>query len=138
MRNKLVKVAGGIKNTHSQYGDHRMEILGQIAEETAGSREAVPLTLKQELSDCVSTDEAIRILKKYSLDKQVLHEMTNRIQSVMEGWTKGKMRVEVIVFSNVFGELGKTAKAEAWISELRYETGRRGGRPAGEEPGFRS
>ena len=132
---KLVKVAGGIKNTHSQYGDHRMEILGQIAEETAGSREAVPLTLKQELSDCVSTDEAIRILKKYSLDKQVLHEMTNRIQSVMEGWTKGKMRVEVIVFSNVFGELGKTAKAEAWISELRYETGRRGGRPAGEDPG---
>ena len=61
--------------------------------------------------------------------------MTNRIQLVMEGWTKGKMRVEVIVFSNVFGELGKTAKAEAWISELRYETGRRGGSPAGGEPG---
>ena len=81
------------------------------------------------------TDEAIRILKKYSLDKQVLQEMTNRIQSVMEGWTKGKMRVEVIVFSNVFGELGKTAKAEAWISELRYETGRRGGSSTGEDPG---
>ena len=29
---KLVKVAGGIRNTHSQYGDHRMEILTEIAE----------------------------------------------------------------------------------------------------------
>ena len=135
---KLVKVAGGIKNTHSQYGDHRMEILGQIAEETAGSRETVPEMLKQELSDCVSTDEAIRILKKYGLDKPVLGEMTNRIQSVMEGWTKGKMQVEVIVFSNVFGELGKTAKAEAWISELRHERARRAGRPADEKPGSRN
>jgi cobalt-precorrin-5B (C1)-methyltransferase len=30
---KLVKVAGGIGNTHSRYGDHRMEILWEIAEE---------------------------------------------------------------------------------------------------------
>ena len=27
---KLIKVAGGIKNTHSAYGDHRMEILSDI------------------------------------------------------------------------------------------------------------
>ncbi len=36
---KLVKVAGGIKNTHSMYGDHRMEILSEITKYVSGSGE---------------------------------------------------------------------------------------------------
>ena len=130
---KLVKVAGGIRNTHSKYGDHRMEILGRIAEEliigggTGGeihpriAGTVAPEALRQELEDCVSTDEAVRILRKYGLDGPVLTEMTRRIRSVMESWTDGRMQVEVIVFSNVFGELGKTPQAVDFLRELRRE-----------------
>ncbi|MDO5132138.1 MAG: cobalt-precorrin-5B (C(1))-methyltransferase CbiD [Eubacteriales bacterium] len=130
---KLVKVAGGIRNTHSKYGDHRMEILRQIAEELAAGGEhrlsgtekklcagkMDPEPLRRELEDCVSTDEAVRVLRKTGLDKPVLAEMTGRIRSVMEEWAGGKMQVEVIVFSNVFGELGKTPQAEDFLRELR-------------------
>ena len=151
---KLVKVAGGIRNTHSQYGDHRMEILTQIAEsvlfrddkgpgsnlrETLVSRtspEEKPYSrnpysrnpysrkeayesLKQELADCVMTDEAINILRKYGLDRPVLAEMTRRIQAVMEEWSGGRTKVEVLVFSNVHGELGRTEKALEYIRLLK-------------------
>ena len=30
---KLIKVAGGVRNTHSKYGDRRMEILGRMTRE---------------------------------------------------------------------------------------------------------
>ena len=113
---KLVKVAGGVPNTHSKYGDRRMEILGQIAEDVSGCE--LP-ALREELDGCVSTDEAVRILKSRGMDVPVLAEMTRRIRDVMEGWADGKMQVEVIVFSNVHGELGKTEQAEQFLEELR-------------------
>lgn len=113
---KLVKVAGGVPNTHSKYGDRRMEILGQIAEDVSGCE--LP-ALRAELDGCVSTDEAVRILKSRGMDAPVLAEMTRRIRDVMEGWVDGKMQVEVIVFSNVHGELGKTEQAELFLKELR-------------------
>ena len=146
---KLVKVAGGIRNTHSQYGDHRMEILTDIAEsvlfgngkgssgncqeafvsresaegkpEELYSREEIFDSLKQELADCVMTDEAINILRKYGLDKAVMAEMTRRIQAVMEGWSGGRMQVEVVVFSNVHGELGRTGKALEYMRLLQEQ-----------------
>ena len=146
---KLVKVAGGIRNTHSQYGDHRMEILTDIAEsvlfgngkgssgncqeafvsresaegkpEELYSREEIFDSLKQELADCVMTDEAINILRKYGLDKAVMAEMTRRIQAVMEGWTGGRMQVEIVVFSNVHGELGRTGKALEYMRLLQEQ-----------------
>ena len=147
---KLVKVAGGIRNTHSQYGDHRMEILTKIAESilfqqgkkpagndqkefmpqaTAESqvtterkfynREEIFESIRQELADCVMTDEAINILRKYGLDRAVLAEMTRRIQAVMEEWSGGRTKVEVLVFSNVHGELGRTEKALEYIRLLK-------------------
>ena len=113
---KLVKVAGGVPNTHSKYGDRRMEILGQIAEDVSGC--GLP-ALREELDGCVSTDEAVRILRSQGMDVPVLAEMTRRIRDVMEGWADDKMQVEVIVFSNVHGELGKTEQAEQFLKELR-------------------
>ena len=117
---KLVKVAGGVPNTHSKSGDRRMEILGQIAEDVSGCE--LP-ALREELDGCVSTDEAVRILKSRGMDAPVLAEMTRRIRDVMEGWADGKMQVEVIVFSNVHGELGKTEQAEQFLEELREAAG---------------
>ena len=36
---KLVKIAGGVRNTHSMYGDRRMEILWEIAREYCAEQE---------------------------------------------------------------------------------------------------
>ena len=111
---KLVKVAGGIPNTHSQYGDHRMEILTQIAEEICGRPFGG-------LKDCVATDEAVRILKEEGIAEAVLSEMARRIQFYMQKWAGGAMQVEVVVFSNVYGELAATECASEFIRILRQE-----------------
>ena len=141
---KLVKVAGGIRNTHSQYGDHRMEILTEIAEsvlwgrgkgfarekegslptdpgEEPSQKEELFKSLRRELADCVMTDEAVRILKEYGIAEEVLSEMTRRIQSVMQEWAQGKMQVQVVVFSNVYGELGRTEQALDYMRILQEE-----------------
>ena len=144
---KLVKVAGGIRNTHSQYGDHRMEILTEIAEnllwkdekgqkpdkdrtiptesgESVRRKEELAESLRTALADCVMTDEAVRILKEYGVVEQVLSEMTRRIQAVMQEWAQGKMQVEVVVFSNVHGELGRTEKALEYMRILQEQISR--------------
>lgn len=111
---KLVKVAGGIPNTHSQYGDHRMEILTKIAEEVSGK----PFG---RLKDCVATDEAVWILKEEKIAEAVLSEMARSIQFYMQKWAGGAMQVEVVVFSNVYGELAATECASEFIRILRQE-----------------
>ncbi|MDO4418008.1 MAG: cobalt-precorrin-5B (C(1))-methyltransferase CbiD [Eubacteriales bacterium] len=124
---KLVKVAGGIRNTHSRYGDHRMEILTEIAESITAGRvvrgetvdEGLSESLRRDLSACVTTDDAVRILRERKLDQPVLAEMTRRIRTVMEDWTRGRMQVGVIVFSNVYGELGRTENALEFMQILR-------------------
>lgn len=116
---KLVKVAGGIRNTHSQYGDHRMEILTEIAGSFIEKSSSKYINLRTALADCVMTDEAVRILKEYGIAEEVLSEMTRRIQAVMQEWAQGKMKVEVVVFSNVHGELGRTGKALEYMRILQ-------------------
>ncbi len=144
---KLVKVAGGIRNTHSQYGDHRMEILTEIAEsillkdekgqksdkdgtipaesgESVRRKEELAGSLRTALSDCVMTDEAVRILQEYGIAEEILSEMTRRIQTVMQEWAQGKIQVEVVVFSNVHGELGRTEKALEYMRILQEQISR--------------
>jgi len=134
---KLVKVAGGIRNTHSQYGDHRMEILADLAEMFC--QESLWEDLKQKILSCVSTDEAVRILKEERLDRQVLTEMTERIKKQMTNWAQARMengtksqvpdnmqnnmqnkiQIEIVVFSNQHGELGATKEAGKFMRQIQ-------------------
>ena len=107
---KLVKVAGGIKNTHSMYGDHRMEILTELSRPYRD--------LSNELSECVMTDEAVRIISESGIADKVFPQMALLIKENMEAWSEGKMEVEVIVFSNENTELVRTRKAHDFIDEL--------------------
>ena len=78
------------------------------------------------MEKCVATDEAVRILRERKLDEAVLQEMTRRIQAVMQGWTRGRLSVEVVVFSNVYGELGRTEGALEYMRILRENRGQSG------------
>ncbi|WP_155832685.1 cobalt-precorrin-5B (C(1))-methyltransferase CbiD [Butyrivibrio sp. AE3006] len=109
---KLVKVAGGIKNTHSMYGDHRMEILSDIVIDVAG------YGLEKKILSCVMTDEAVRIINEEGIGDLVFEEMVSRIKKNMEEWTDGRVQVEVIVFSNENTELVATKNAHEWLSKI--------------------
>ncbi|MBQ0059738.1 MAG: cobalamin biosynthesis protein CbiD [Lachnospiraceae bacterium] len=113
---KLVKVAGGIENTHSKYGDHRMEILTDIACPMLDEDQAA--SLKAELAECIATDDAVAILDRYGIRQKAMDEMVLRIRHYLQLFSGEKIHVEVVTFSNVYGELGKTAQADAWLDLL--------------------
>ena len=106
---KLVKVAGGIKNTHSRYGDHRMEILTDITGMFSCGKEFDEL--KEKIVECVMTDEAVRIITEAGLADKVFPKMASLIKENMEKWAEGMLKVEVIVFSNEYTELVSTVNA---------------------------
>ncbi|SCX78511.1 cobalt-precorrin-5B (C1)-methyltransferase [Butyrivibrio hungatei] len=110
---KLVKVAGGIKNTHSRYGDHRMEILTDITGMFSEGKEFDEL--KEKLSECVMTDEAVRIITEAGVSCKVFPKMASLIKENMEKWAEGTLKVEVIVFSNEYTELVSTVKAHEYL-----------------------
>ena len=107
---KLVKIAGGVRNTHSMYGDRRMEILGQIAGEYCAEQDRKELL--RELENCVMTDAALEVLECYGVKEQTAQEMARRICEYIEDWSQGRLQAETIVFANKDRELVRTEGAE--------------------------
>ncbi len=113
---KLIKVAGGIMNTHSKEADCRMELLAAFS-----IREQVePLQIRKIL-DCVTTEEAIPFLEKSGKLQQVMEGIAERICYYMENRAGGKMKTDCILFSNEYGELAKSKGAEEWFILLGQE-----------------
>jgi len=106
---KLVKIAGGARNTHSLYGDRRMEVLWEIAKDLC--REEDRDALQRELADCVMTDAALQVLDRYGVKEKAAQEMADRICHYLGEWSGGRLRTETIVFSNRDRELVRTPGA---------------------------
>ena len=78
---KLVKVAGGVMNTHSRYGDRRMEILSACAR-TVGFPEADALLPMN------TTEEAADFLYEHGYLKQVMEQVANQVKALQTGWSE--------------------------------------------------
>ena len=113
---KLIKVAGGIMNTHSKEADCRMELLAAFSIR----EQAEPLQIRKIL-DCVTTEEAIPFLEKSGKLQQVMEQIAERICYYMENRAGGKMKTDCILFSNEYGELAKSEGAEEWFILLGQE-----------------
>ena len=111
---KLVKVAGNMLNTHSKYGDCRMEILAAHA-----GAAGVPQPRLEEILDCAACDDAIRILREEGKQEPTLRRVTARIQENLRH-RAGEMEAEAIVFSKVYGILGMTDNAEALLEIIKH------------------
>ncbi|WP_394522431.1 cobalt-precorrin-5B (C(1))-methyltransferase CbiD [Lacrimispora sp. JR3] len=114
---KLIKVAGGVYNTHSKYGDRRMEILWDCVR-------AVIKDLDERKSAILSAntmEEAAGILKEHGILKPVMEEVVRRIRKYTTLWSGGK-RVEVVTFSTADGILGMSQGAEDLIGHFAKET----------------
>ena len=111
---KLVKLAGGIMNTHSRMADCRRELFCAHAA-LCGAERMICESLMQQ----VTTDGCLEILKNARLCKPVMESLLREIQTVLERKSGGACRFGAILFSNVYGLLGKTAEAEALLREWR-------------------
>ncbi len=108
---KLVKVSGGIMNTHSAVADCRMELMAASALRAGADNEIL-----RALLDCVSTDAALSILDGAGLIKQTMECMGERIGYHLEKKAGGRIRTEFIVYSNEWGELVKSKGAKEWFT----------------------
>ncbi|MFT4105797.1 MAG: cobalt-precorrin-5B (C(1))-methyltransferase CbiD [Lacrimispora sp.] len=118
---KLIKVAGGVFNTHSKYGDRRMEILWDITSFLLKNGGHEDETLKNNILTANTMDEGVRMLKEYGILEPVMEEAVNRIQKFASRFAGG-IRVEVVTFSTVYGILGKSREAEVFIRLFTGET----------------
>ena len=110
---KLVKLAGGIMNTHSRNADSRMEILASnaiMAGADAGTA--------KEIMGCISTDDALEVLDRKGLMKETMDLLIPKIEFHMNHRVKGDIKVAAIVFSTEFGILGQTPSADELLAKV--------------------
>lgn len=113
---KLIKVAGGIMNTHSKEADCRMELLSAFAiHEGAGADVAAKIL------DCVATEEAVRLLRETGKQQEVMDYAMERIMFYLNKRAGGRMQIDCIMYDNTFGELAKSKEADRWFTLLERD-----------------
>ncbi len=90
---KLVKLAGGIMNTHSLVADCRMELLALHTGLCGGSVESM-----KEIMECVTTEAAVEIIEKTGLKEQIFKNIVEKIKYHLNYRVKGEVEIEVILF----------------------------------------
>lgn len=68
--------------------------------------------------DCVSTDDALDVLSENGLIQKVSERLMERIEFYMNHRTGGSIRTGAVMFSSVYGLLGRTSLADQLASEL--------------------
>lgn len=111
---KMVKLAGGIMNTHSRNADARMEILAANAAVAGASISTV-----RSIMGCISTDDALDAIDAEGLIPKVSEIMMEKIEFHMNHRTGGAIRTAAVMFSSVYGLLGKTSLADELLDEIR-------------------
>lgn len=113
---KLIKVAGGIMNTHSKEADCRMELLSAFA-----IHEGVGADVAAKILDCVATEEAVRLLREAGKQQEVMDYAMERIMFYLNKRAGGRMQIDCIMYDNTFGELAKSKEADRWFTLLERD-----------------
>lgn len=107
---KLVKIAQGVMNTHSKYADCRTELFALEAMFQGASVE-----VGKQIYGCLTTDEVTKILKQENIFEPVMNKVTEKIDFYMQHRVHGKIKTAALMFSNVYGILGKTRYADELV-----------------------
>jgi cobalt-precorrin-5B (C1)-methyltransferase len=103
---KLIKVAGGIFNTHSRIADGRNEIFSSHYLLYSGNA-----GVARQLMHCNTTEEAV----SYVNDPGFYNYIGNKIKERCNLYVRKVLETEVILFSESAGLLGGTRGANVWI-----------------------
>ena len=109
---KLVKIAGGMMNTHSKYGDCRMEIMAAHAAAAGAPAEVI-----QEILTCVACDDVLRILTEHGGYEDTMLRIVDRIRFHLQH-RADEMEIGAVTFSKEYGTLGKTPNADRLLKKI--------------------
>lgn len=108
---KLIKLAAGVMNTHSKIADGRMQCLAAYCAACGTSAEMV-----RSILSCITVEEALELMEQETgLREQASALIMERIAKVLHQRTGGKLRTEVVIFTNQWETFGKTSGADALI-----------------------
>lgn len=111
---KLAKLAGGIMNTHSRYADCRTELFCAHAAVCGAGREVC-----RALLDAATSNACLAILEEHGLRQAVMESLLAAIDRQLKHRVAGAYQVGALLFSNEYGELGRTAGAKELMREWK-------------------
>lgn len=112
---KLIKLAAGNFNTHSKYGDPRMEIFAAYTGLAGGGRELIG-----RIFDCATSESVIGLLTEENLWDAVKKNIFDAIQKALDRRCGTKLTAGAVLFSSQRGFIGCTARGAELLS--RWET----------------
>ncbi|MCR5107672.1 MAG: cobalt-precorrin-5B (C(1))-methyltransferase CbiD [Lachnospiraceae bacterium] len=100
---KLLKLAGGIMNTHSRMADARMELITAHAAINNASPELCRRLMEQD-----TTEEALKLLKETDIYETTVRSLLDKIQyhldeRIRKDLAEGKIEIGAIIFSAPLG-----------------------------------
>ena len=93
-------------HTHSRWADCRMDLFA-----TAMLRAGFSADRARAVLDCVTTDDALALLSEEEREATI-RQIMRSIEKYMEYRMADQMPVGAILYSNVYGILGKTSKVD--------------------------
>lgn len=111
---KLVKVAGGVMDTHSRMADCRREIFAAHAAAAGASQQTV-----LDIFDCMTTDACLDVVESAGVKNQVLDRLARAIQYQLEHRAGDKMDMGAVIFSNKTGLLACTDNAKRLMDDWK-------------------
>lgn len=97
---KMVKVAGGMMNTHSNNGDFRMEMIACYAALYGASSKIVSNILSS-----VTTEHALEILEQEKIQEKVIKKIQEKAIFYINKKVDNKIKSNLIIYSNTKGIL---------------------------------
>lgn len=111
---KLIKLSGGIMNTHSKEADCRMELMAAAAVRSGASTDTV-----KKILDSVSTEEAYEYLMAEGIEAKCFEYIMDKISYYLNKRAGEGPDVQCMVYSNSRGLLGCTPLAADYLNEAR-------------------
>lgn len=118
---KLVKLAGGMFQTHSKYGDCRMELLAAHAALRGANQDTI-----KSIMQAVMVDDALGQLKDANLLQLTMGSVMQAIEKQI-GLRMGDFPVGVCTFTTKWGTLGMTSQWNALMQAYETEKERQHG-----------
>lgn len=109
---KLIKVAGGIMNTHSRYADCRTELFCAHAAVCGAGTE-----ICRALMEAATADACLEILDHAGVREAVMDSILAAIQRHLEHRIGENCRIGAVIFSNQYGLLGTTPPAKEMLQQ---------------------
>jgi len=113
---KLVKLSGGIMDTHSREADARMELLMAAAYRAGCAHDTLGKIL-----DCLVTEEALAYIAKDGCLPEAMELLMKKILFYLKKRVKEELRVECILYANEYGELARSDGAVELLEQIREE-----------------